>query len=204
MSYLARMSPLVAKLKHYLSRKSRFLYWAFKVAGSGVAIHSDADISLSAEIRPQGGIISVSSGVLIDRGVLLRAYGGKILLGKNSALGPYTCLYGGGKLVIGRYVMVGPRVCIVAANHRYDLTDIPMTEQGVISMGVTIEDDVWIGAGATILDGVVIGTGSVVGAGSVVTKPVPPYSVVVGVPAVIIKKRHAEPVSSTVPKTRYL
>lgn len=200
MSYLVRINPFIAKLRHYLSRKSRFIIWAFRVAGSGVALHSDADISLSAEIRPQGGSISVSRGVIIDKGVLLRAYGGKIVLGKNSTLGPYSCLYGGGELVIGRYVLIGPHVCIVAANHIYDLTDMPIAEQGVIAMGVTIEDDVWVGAGATILDGVVIGTGSVVGAGSVVTKSVLPYSVVAGVPAVVIKKRHPGPVIFTVPK----
>lgn len=195
---MAKFCRFIAKLKHYLSRKSRFVIWVFKVAGSDVEIHSDADISLLAEIRPSGGFIFVSRGVLIDKGVLLRAYGGKIVLGKYSTVGPYTCLYGGGELVIGRFVRIGPHVCIVAANHRYDLTDMPIAEQGLIAMGVTIEDDVWIGAGATILDGVVIGTGSVVGAGSVVTKPVLPYSVVAGVPAVVIKNRHPRSVNSTV------
>ena len=62
-------------------------------------------------------------------------------------------------------------------------------EQGMIGLGIKIEDDVWIGAGAIILDGVTIGRGSVIGAGAVVTKNIPPYSVAVGVPARVIKKR---------------
>lgn len=55
--------------------------------------------------------------------------------------------------------------------------------------GITLEDDVWIGYGATILDGVTLGRGSVVAAGAVVTKDVPPYAVVAGVPAKVIKYR---------------
>jgi acetyltransferase-like isoleucine patch superfamily enzyme len=57
--------------------------------------------------------------------------------------------------------------------------------------GIVIEDDVWIGAGARILDGVTIARGSVIGAGSVVTKSTQPYSIVVGVPAKIVSSRLA-------------
>jgi acetyltransferase-like isoleucine patch superfamily enzyme len=61
--------------------------------------------------------------------------------------------------------------------------------QGISYQGIVIEDNVWIGSKATILDGVVIGTGAVIGAGAVVTKSVPPYAIAVGVPARIIGMR---------------
>jgi acetyltransferase-like isoleucine patch superfamily enzyme len=61
--------------------------------------------------------------------------------------------------------------------------------QGNTAFGVVIEDDVWIGTGARILDGVTIGRGSVIGAGAVVTKGVAPYSVMGGVPAKLIRSR---------------
>ncbi len=102
------------------------------------------------------------------------------------------------KLTIGNYVMFGPRINIVTGDHRTDvlgkymctITDAdkrPEDDQDVV-----IEDDVWIGANATILKGVTIGRGSVIAAGSVVNKSCPPYSIVGGVPAKVIKARFTE------------
>ena len=68
--------------------------------------------------------------------------------------------------------------------HRYQRTDIPITDQGIV-----IQDDVWIGAGVTILDGFKIGHGSVIAAGAVVTKNIEPFSVMAGVPAHVLKRR---------------
>jgi len=94
------------------------------------------------------------------------------------------------KINIGNYVMIAHNVMIIGGNHNIERIDIPMMLQGVGKQGtITIEDDVWIGAGAIILTGVTIGTGSVVGAGSVVTKDIPPYSISVGNPAKVVKNR---------------
>ena len=74
--------------------------------------------------------------------------------------------------------MMGPEVVIYTSGHRYDRTDIPMMEQGGTEPEpVTIGNDVWIGRRAMIMPGVHIGDGCVVGAGAVVTKDIPPYSV---------------------------
>ena len=95
-----------------------------------------------------------------------------------------------GSVSIGNYVMMGPEVYITTVNHKHDRIDIPMMHQGnTEDEPIIIEDDVWIGRRAIILGGVTIGKGSVVGAGAVVTKDVPPYSVVGGVPAKVIKNR---------------
>ena len=95
-----------------------------------------------------------------------------------------------GPVNIGNYVMMGPEVFITTANHRYDRIDIPMMYQGSTEeKPVIIEDDVWIGRRAIILGGVTVGKGSIIGAGAVVTKSIPPYSIVGGVPAKIIKSR---------------
>lgn len=85
---------------------------------------------------------------------------------------------------------MGPDVRIITINHKTERTDIPMKGQGVLSpQKVTICDDVWIGARVIILPGVTIGKGSIIGAGAVVTKDVPEYAVMGGVPARVIKFR---------------
>lgn len=86
--------------------------------------------------------------------------------------------------------MMGPRVAIFARNHNFSRTDVPMIDQGFQDpRPVTIEDDVWIGAGATVLPGRRIGTGSILGAGAVVGIDVPPMSIVAGNPAVVVGTR---------------
>jgi maltose O-acetyltransferase len=117
---------------------------------------------------------------------------GKALeIGSNSGIGPRACLMNvkGGELIIGDDVMMGPDVLIYTFNHNHDNVDIPMDRQGVTYSKVVIGNDVWIGARVMILPGVTIGNGSIVGAGAVVTKDVPPYSIVGGVPAKVLKNR---------------
>lgn len=94
-----------------------------------------------------------------------------------------------GPLRIGDNVMMGPEVTILTHTHRIDRTDIPMGQQGSMVSEVVIGDDVWIGMRAIILPGVRIGSGAVIGAGAVVTKDVPDYAVVGGVPARVIRYR---------------
>ena len=85
--------------------------------------------------------------------------------------------------------MMSPRVSIYSENHNFSETTKPMIEQGVTRSFVKIEDDCWLAANSVILAGVTVGKGSVVAAGSIVTKDVPPYSIVAGNPARIIKSR---------------
>ena len=86
--------------------------------------------------------------------------------------------------------MMGPEVYIYTQNHDFKRTDITMDKQGwSAEKPVVIEDDVWIGSRVTILPGVTIGEGSIIGASSVVTKSCPPYSIVVGNLAVVVKSR---------------
>ncbi|WP_248922233.1 CatB-related O-acetyltransferase [Olsenella intestinalis] len=108
------------------------------------------------------------------------------------------------KLSIGSYCSIGPGVAFVLNNeHQTDsastfpfkvkLLGQSFPESGSKG-GITVGDDVWFGYGATVLDGVSIGQGAVIGAGALVTKDVPPYAIVVGLPAEIIRYRYDEPV----------
>ena len=86
-------------------------------------------------------------------------------------------------------MLISPHNDIVDFNHVYQNPDKSINQQGFVTQKIKIEEDVWIGSGCKILMGVTIGKGAVVGAGSVVTKDVPPYHVVVGNPAQTIKRR---------------
>lgn len=103
---------------------------------------------------------------------------------------------------IGKKVLFGPHPTIITGDHRIDvlgkyIADVTVEEKFVngenhYDQPVTIEDDVWCGANVTILKGVTIGRGSVVAAGAVVTKSFPPYSIIGGVPAKLLKMRFTE------------
>ncbi|GAB2617682.1 acyltransferase [Belliella aquatica] len=120
-------------------------------------------------------------------------YGGEagvgLKVGNNSSIGPYSYIGCSGHIEIGDNVMMSPRVSIYSENHNFEDVDKSMIEQGVTRSFVKIEDDCWIAANSIILAGVTVGKGSIVAAGSVVTKDVPPFSIVGGNPAKIIKSR---------------
>jgi len=113
----------------------------------------------------------------------------RMTMGSNVHFNPGSRVYG--TVVIGDNVMIAPNVMIAGGNHGIEACGIPMYYQRGASRGIRIGDDVWIGANAAILDGVTIGTGAVVGAGSVVTKEVPPNAIVAGNPARLLRYRTA-------------
>ncbi len=116
------------------------------------------------------------------------SFGYDLEIGNNSGVGINAQLSSGIK--IGNNVMMAPDVVILTTSHEYLSTDIPMVLQGSRELkNVIIEDDVWIGQRVIILPGVTLQIGTIVGAGSVVTKTFPPYSVLVGNPARLIKSR---------------
>ncbi len=124
-------------------------------------------------------------GVLLEKGATLAS---SIEIGDNSGIGQQCVL--ANKVIIGNNVMMAREVIIGLGEHHYSSIDKPMNEQGAKAyVPVIIEDDVWIGARAIILSGVHVHKGSIIGAGAVVTKDVPEYAIVGGVPARIIKYR---------------
>ena len=113
--------------------------------------------------------------------------GGGIKIGNNSGIGINAQIRG--PLVMGDNVMMGPEVVIFTSNHRFERLDITIDHQGLCTHPVKIGNDVWIGQRSMIMAGVTIGNGVVIGAGFVVTKDIPDYAVVGGVPAKILKYR---------------
>ena len=111
---------------------------------------------------------------------------GDVMIGDHTRIGLHNTIIG--PVEIGSHVNLAQGITVTALNHIFDDTEKRIDEQGVSTNPVTIEDDVWVGANAVILPGVTIGNHCVVAAGAVVTKDVPPHSLVAGVPAKVIKQ----------------
>ena len=117
-----------------------------------------------------------------------------ITIGNDVYIGPHALfLCTESQIFIGNKVLFGPHVTIIGGDHR--ITDVGRFIYDVLDkhpeddQDVHIEDDVWIGTNTTLLEGVTVGRGAVVAAGALVTKDVPPYAIVGGVPAKVLKYR---------------
>lgn len=145
------------------------------LAKEGIVLGEHVTIGRFAMIRPSGYYGH-------EIGVGLK-------MGNYSNIGAYCYIGCSGGIKIGHNVLMSPKVSMFAENHNFDRLDLPMRDQGVTRQSIVIEDDCWLASGSIILAGVTVHRGSVVAAGSLVTKDVPPYSVVAGVPARIIRQR---------------
>jgi acetyltransferase-like isoleucine patch superfamily enzyme len=133
----------------------------------------------------ENSLLRLGRNVSLDRNVSIRLGDNCIIdIGEGTYIGPFTCISGPGNITIGCKCMIASMAGIYAKQHHH---------VGSRTEGITIEDNCWIGTGAKILDGVTIGYGSAVGAGAVVTKNIPPYSVAVGVPARVLENRRTSP-----------
>jgi acetyltransferase-like isoleucine patch superfamily enzyme len=123
------------------------------------------------------------------QGVVLRAWGGSIALGRNVFVGEYTVVYGHGGVTIGDDTLIAMHCRIVSSNHTVPGQGEKIRDKADILLPTAIGRDVWLGAGVTVLGGVTIGDGCVVAAGSVVTQDLPPSAVAMGVPARVVRFR---------------
>ncbi len=155
----------------------------------GARVYLDQNVYIHA--CPNG--VTIGDDTLVMHGSILHVYNFRgmqqsgIVIGQHSLIGEHNVIRGQGGVTIGDRVYTSPFVQIVSVNHVFDDPTVPFTEQGITAQGIVIEDDVWIGSGVVITDGVRIGQGAVVAGGAVVTKDVPPHTIVGGVPAKVIR-----------------
>jgi acetyltransferase-like isoleucine patch superfamily enzyme len=127
-------------------------------------------------------------GIIECTGVL-RYVGNSLIIGDNVGMNHYCFIGVRGDVIIGNNVIFGPRVSIFSENHNYTDKSKLINDQGVTKGKTIIGNDVWVGASVSIMSDVEIGDGCVIAAGAVVTKSIPPYSIVAGVPAKVISYR---------------
>jgi acetyltransferase-like isoleucine patch superfamily enzyme len=153
-------------------------------------VYLDQNVYLHA--CPKG--IEIGQNTIVMHGAVLHVYNFRdlpdagIRIGRDCLIGEYSIIRGQGGVRIGNRVYTSPFTQIIAVNHVFNDPDKPFIEQGITAEGITIEDDVWLGAGSIITDGVRVGKGAVIAAGAVVTENVPEHTVVGGVPARPIKE----------------
>lgn len=192
------MYKFINKFKEYSGTLFSFIF-SFLFFGSFRYIKVGKNVTLGNSVIPNiakgctimdnssvTGTVTLNKNVYLHENVQIRSFMYEISIGEGTTINRNTCILANCR--IGKFVSIAPNVVIVGSNHNYKEHSL-IKKQGLSSKGIEIGDDVWIGANATILDGVSIGDGCVVAAGAVVTKSIPNYSVVAGVPATIIKSR---------------
>lgn len=158
----------------------RLLAPIYQHRGKHSVIHRSARMD-----TPPYRIFSLGDYSVIESFACINNAVGDVMIGNHTRIGLHNTIIG--PVEIGSHVNLAQGITVTALNHNFDDTQKRIDEQGVSTNPVTIEDDVWIGANAVILPGVTIGNHCVIAAGAVVTKDVPPHSLVAGVPAKVIK-----------------
>lgn len=199
--FLQDTSEYAAKLRvEYYRSKLKHMGENVRI-GAGVKIVNPQYISLGDNVtvcdgttliaRGPGGI-TVGNHVTLNDRVYLdteRADDGYITIGDHVYIGTGTTLFGHVGLEIGEHVLMAQNITLTPYSHIFEDPDEVIIKQGGHTRKVTIGRDVYVGMGVTIMYTGDIGEGSVIGAGSVVVKPIPPYSVAVGDPAKVIRSR---------------
>ena len=161
---------IISHIPSYTLRRGwyrRVLGWRI---GEGVFILMGQYVQM-AGVRSSGQKVAIGRGTIINRGCLLYATGG---------------------LIIGEHVSISAGTWLVTGSHEINHPLFPVEYKPIV-----IGNHVWVGMRATILPGVTIGEGAVVMAGAMVTRDVPPYAIVGGVPARVVKYREAQPFTYT-------
>ena len=142
-------------------RKSNFNF------GKNCKILGDLQLVIEDTWKVQPSI-SLGDNVTIEHGVYFNSHWGVISVGSNCHFGVGTVVQGGGALTIGNHVLFGPGTKIFASNHSVDNLDINISESRETMLGVTIGNNIWVGAGCIVLDGAILADKSVYGAGGIV------------------------------------
>lgn len=175
------MSAIAKRIKRALCR--RLYYWI------GIHLKSSVQSETARKIRywfGSGFVEYCGKNVNFEKGA---KFNPELNIGDNSGIG-VNCLVSG-RTYIGKHVMMGPDCIMYSYSHAYDRLDISMDQQGFEDpTPIHIGDDVWIGARVIVLPGVTIGNHCIIGAGAVVTRDIPDYAVVGGVPAKVIRMRN--------------
>jgi len=136
--------------------------------------------------------ISIGSGVFVGRNTILSCKNGDIRLGNRVNIGFNCEIFSASSVELGDDILLAAYTYLIGGDHDFEKTDVPVLQQGRVSKGITVCSNAWLGAGVKVLDGVTIGRDSIIGTGAVVTGEIPEYSIALGIPARVVKKRRGK------------
>lgn len=153
-------------------------------------LHLRSNVTIvSSHLFFPGLHLEVAQNVLINCGGQEWSQGkGKFTCGDYCYIGPNSVLFSAGEIEMGNHVLISPSVNIISHQHSFDDDTKTYDRQASKFEKICIGNNVWIGAGATVLPGVSIGDNAIIGANALVNKDVMANTIVAGVPAVLIKK----------------
>jgi acetyltransferase-like isoleucine patch superfamily enzyme len=154
--------------------------------GDGTVV--DDLVVLDAKGTTNSGI-NVGRNVFLGRGTILSCKNGNIELGDDVNIGFHSEIFSGSTVSVGRHGLFAAYTYLVGGGHEFETGEAPVIRQARSSKGIALGENVWLGAGAKVLDGVSIGRDVVVGAGAVVTQDLADGVVAAGVPARVIRRR---------------
>jgi acetyltransferase-like isoleucine patch superfamily enzyme len=194
--------PATVSAKTFRQREFDYCPWSFTAASTAekkaqaryqkkLAAAMKVKVGERCFISPEAAIIG-RAGCHLQLGddcyIAAQAYiTGQVRLGSHCSINPFATLRE--NIIGGNDIRIGAYACMVGANHGFADTEIPIRKQPHTSKGIRLGDDIWIGSHVMIVDGVTVGSHSILAAGAVVTKDVPPYAIVGGNPARVIRMR---------------
>jgi acetyltransferase-like isoleucine patch superfamily enzyme len=172
------------------------------VIGRSVLLRSPGQVSIGDQVmiddnvvldaKGKGARIELGNQILLGRNTILSCNKSEINIGSFVSIGPFCFFVSKSLISIGSNVSIGSGSHLMGGGHKFDDLDKPIIRQERTSQGIVVSDNVWIGSQVVVLDGVTLGEGCIVGAGAVVTKDVPAYSIAAGIPAKVIRSRLQE------------
>lgn len=207
--YTTFLAPLPGAAGYVLRRL--FLKRLLGQMGRGAIVGRSVTIRHAAKVRLSRGVavddyavldakgvenqgITLGENVLVGRNAVLSCKDGDIHVGRNTNIAMGCFIQSARSVNIGEKVLFGAYCYVIGGgDHLTDRTDIPVMDQGQVIRGIDIGDHVWLGADVKVVDGVRIGRDSIIGAGAVVNRDIPDYSIAAGVPARVLRDRRDAP-----------
>ena len=183
-------SALCRKSLYNMAFSSQFKYFGKRtkldVSGQvriGKNVYIGDDVTLIVE---NGASLVIGDNSFIGESCYIKCFGGKVSIGQDVSINSKSFINGCGGVSIGDNTRIGTQSILIASNHKFGEPDL-LVKDAITKQGVSLGQNIWLGARVTVLDGVTIADDSVIGACSLVSKPLPESGVYVGIPAKKIK-----------------
>lgn len=173
-----------------LAFRSKFRYFGkgctVDISGQvkiGNNVYIGDHVSLIVE---KDAVLEIADNSFIGENCYIKCFGGKVVIGKDVSINSKSYINGCGGVTIGDSTRIGTQSIIIASNHKFGEPDL-LVKDAITKLGVSLGENIWLGARVTVLDGVNIPSNSVIGACSLVSKPLEDAGVYVGSPVKKIK-----------------